>query len=125
MKPYELVLVIKASLWADEKTELLSTVEDIIGKDTIKAKDDIWVIKTAYSLQGKKENTHMHLVSYYIHTDPVAINNFTKQFTFVKGLLRHFFYAMKANEEFVTYADMQKKVEKILSDKEEKTPSKK
>ena len=44
---------------------------------------------------------------------------------FVKGLLRHFFYAMKANEEFVTYADMQKKVEKILSDKEEKTPSKK
>lgn len=125
MKPYELVLVIKASLWADEKTELLSTVEDIIGKDTIKAKDDIGVIKTAYSLQGKKENTHMHLVSYYIHTDPVAINNFTKQFTFVKGLLRHFFYAMKANEEFVTYADMQKKVEKILSDKEEKKPSKK
>ncbi|AKH32701.1 30S ribosomal protein S6 [candidate division SR1 bacterium Aalborg_AAW-1] len=125
MKPYELVLVIKASLGADEKTELLSTVEDIIGKDTIKAKDDIGVVKTAYSLQGKKENTHMHLVSYYIHTDPVAINNFTKQFTFVKGLLRHFFYAMKANEEFVTYADMQKKVEKILSDKEEKKPSKK
>lgn len=125
MKPYELVLVIKASLNADEKTELLTTIEDLIGKDTIKQKDDIGVLKAAYPLQGKKDNTHIHLVSYYLHTDPVAINEFTKKFTFVKGLIRHFFYAMSANEEFVTYADMQKKLEKVIAEKEEKKVSKK
>ena len=125
MKPYELVLVIKASLNADEKTELLATIEDYIGKDTIKQKDDIGVLKAAYLLQGKKDNTHVHLVSYYLHTDPISINEFTKKFTFVKWLLRHFFYAMAKNEEFVTYADMQKKVEKVFSDKEEKKALKK
>ena len=125
MKPYELVLVIKASFNADEKTELLTTIEDIIGKDTIQQKDDIGVVKAAYLLQGKKDNTHIHLVSYYLHTDPVSINEFTKKFTFVKWLIRHFFYAMAKNEEFVTYADMQKKVEKVLSDKQEKKVSKK
>ena len=125
MKPYELVLVIKASLNVDEKTELLSTIEDIIGKDTIKQKDDVGVVKAAYALQGKKDNAHIHLVSYYLHTDPASINVFTKKFVFVKGLIRHFFYAMAANEEFVTYADMQKKVEKVLSEKEEKKVSKK
>ena len=125
MKPYELVLVIKASLNADEKTELLATIEEYIGKDTIQQKDDIGVLKAAYLLQGKKDNTHVHLVSYYLHTDPVSINEFTKKFTFVKGLLRHFYYTMTKNEKFVTYADMQKKVEKVFSDKEEKKVSKK
>ena len=125
MKPYELVLVIKASLNADEKTELLTTVEEIVGKDSIKQKDDIGVLKTAYPLQGKKENTHGHYVSYHLAIDPVSVNEITKKFVFVKGLIRHFFYAMGTNEEFVTYADKQKKLESVLSDKEEKKASKK
>lgn len=124
MKPYELVLVIKASLNAEEKTELLTTVEEIIGADSIKQKDDIGVLKAAYPLQGKKENTHGHYVSYHLSIDPVSVNELTKKFAFVKGLIRHFFYAMGANEEFITYADMQKKLEGILATKEEKKVSK-
>lgn len=126
MKPYELVLVIKASLSADEKTELLSTVESIIGADSIKQKDDIGVLKTAYPLEGKKENTHVHLVSYYLNLQTVSVNEYTKKFAFIKGLIRHFFYAMTPNEEFVTFADMQKKLEKVLvSDTNEQKKSKK
>ena len=116
MKPYELVLVIKAALSVDEKTAILNSIEEIVEKKHIKQKDDIGVLKSAYFLQDKKENTHIHLVSYHLELDSKKVNDYTKQFSFVKWLLRHFFYALDANEEFITYADMQKKLEKILPD---------
>ncbi len=120
MKPYELVLVIKAALSVDEKTAILNSVEEILEKKHIKQKDDIGVLKAAYFLQDKKDNTHIHLVSYHLELDPKKVNEFTKQFSFVKWLLRHFFYALDTNEEFITYADMQKKLEKILPEGKKK-----
>jgi ribosomal protein S6 len=120
MKPYELVLVLKASLTVDEKKDLLDSIIDIIGKDSIKQTDDIGVLKTAYPLDGKKENTHMHLISYYLSVDPLSVNVFTKKFAFLKGLVRHYFYAMKPNEKFMTYSEVQKSLETLLPVKEEK-----
>lgn len=116
MKPYELVLVVKASLTADEKKELLHSVEEIVGKDAIKQTDDVGVVKAAYLLENKKENTHIHLVSYYLMADPLQINVYTKGFTFLKWLIRHFFYAMKPNEKFMTYAQVHKSLETLLVD---------
>jgi ribosomal protein S6 len=120
MKPYELVLVLKASLTVDEKKDLLDSIIDIIGKDSIKQTDDIGVLKAAYPLDGKKENTHMHLISYYLSVDPLSVNVFTKKFAFLKGLVRHYFYAMKPNEKFMTYGEVQKSLESLLPVKEEK-----
>ena len=120
MKPYELVLILKASLTVDEKKDLLDSIIDIIGKDSIKQTDDIGVLKTAYPLDGKKENTHMHLISYYLSVDPLSVNVFTKKFAFLKGLVRHYFYAMKPNEKFMTYSEVQKSLETLLPVKEEK-----
>lgn len=120
MKPYELVVVLKASLPADEKKALVLSIEEVLGKGTIQATDDMGVLNAAYPLQGKKENEHIHVISYYIHSDPLAIGDYTKKFAYLKGLIRHFFYAMGANEPFVTYADMQKKLEKANAIREPK-----
>ena len=120
MKPYELVLILQASLTVDEKQEILNSIIDVIGKDSIKQTDDIGIMKSAYPLAGKKENTHMHLISYHIMIDPLTVNECTRKFAFFKGLLRHYFYAMKPNEEFLTYAEVQKKIEALLPKKEEK-----
>ncbi len=114
MKPYELVILLQANLSSDEKQEILDSVVDIVAKDNIKQTDDMGVMKSAYSLMGKKANSHMHIVSYHLHAEPVAINEYTRQFSFLKGLLRHFFYAMKPNEKYMTYADTQKALEKLL-----------
>ena len=119
MKPYELVIVLKASLPADEKKTLLSSVADVLW-DVVQKIDDIWVLSAAYPLQGKKENTHVHLVSYYIHTDPKNVVEYSKKFMYLSGMIRHFFYAMGANETFFTYAEVQKKVEESMPAKQEK-----
>jgi ribosomal protein S6 len=84
MKPYELVLVVKASLTVDEKKDLIDSIVEIIGPDTIQQIDDIGVLKAAYPLDGKKENTHMHLVSYHLMIDGTMISTFTKKFAFLK-----------------------------------------
>lgn len=120
MKPYELVVVLKASLPADEKKVLLTSIQEVLGEGTIQATDDMGVIAAAYPLQRKKENAHIHVVSYYIHANPQAIADYTKKFAYLKGLIRNFFYAMGANEAFVTYAEMQKKLEQELAPKTEK-----
>ena len=81
--------------------------------------DDIGVLPAAYPLQGKKENTHVHLVSYYLHTSPSSIVDYSKKFMYLPGMIRHFFYAMGANEAFLTYADVQKKLETVMPIKQE------
>lgn len=125
MKPYELVLLVQASLTSDEKQEILDAVIDVIGKDSIKQTDDIGVMKSAYPLMGKKSNTHMHMVSYYLELDPTMVNICTQKFSFIKGLMRHFFYVMKPNEVYLTYSETQKKIEKLIPKKEEKLTPKK
>lgn len=85
MKPYELVLVLQASLGADAKKEILDTIESLLGgSDVIKQKDDAGVVPTAYPLGGKKDITHINIVSYYIHIDPKAIKKCTQEFAFLK-----------------------------------------
>lgn len=121
MKPYELVLILKASLSVDEKQDLLDSIISIIGKDSIQQTDDIGVMKAAYLLDGKRDNTHIHLISYHLLLDPTLVNTFTKKFAFLKGLIRHYFYVMKPNEKFMTYNEVQKSLETILPKKEEKT----
>lgn len=120
MKPYELVIILQASLAVDAKQELLASIIDIIGQDSIQKTDDIGVVKAAYPLDGKKENTHIHLISYHLMLDPISVNVFTKKFAFLKGLIRHYFYAMKPNEKFMTYNEVQKNLEALLPAKEEK-----
>lgn len=116
MKKYELVLVVKASMNVDEKTALLNSVEENFEKESILQKDDIGVVKSAYLLEGKKDNTHVHLVSYHLQIEPTTVNALTKKFAFIKGLHRHFFYVMGDNETYITYSDMQKKVQTILDE---------
>jgi len=116
MKPYELVVVLKASLPADEKKSLLTSLEGILGS-TIQLVDDIGVVPAAYPLEGKKENSNVHLVSYYLHADPKDIIVYTKKFEYLQGLIRHFFYAMDKNEAFITYADTHKKLEVLITPK--------
>ncbi len=120
MKPYELVVVLKASLPADEKKALVADIVSIIGADSIKQTDDMGVLNAAYPLSGKKENSVIHIISYHIQIDSKNIIGFSKKFAYLKGLLRHFFYAMGVNEEFVTYADMQKKLETVVDQKPER-----
>jgi ribosomal protein S6 len=83
MKPYELVLILKASLSVDEKKALLESIVDIFGKDTIQQIDDIGILKAAYPLDGKKENTHIHLISYHLILGPLSVNIITKKFAFL------------------------------------------
>ncbi len=116
MKPYELVIVLKASLPADEKKTLLASVSDILG-DTIQKIDDIGVLSAAYPLQGKKENTHVHLVSYYLKASPTNLADWSKKFMYINGMIRHFFYAMGMNEPFLTYAEVQQKLEDVIPTK--------
>ena len=113
MKPYELVVVLKASLPADEKKTLLTSLADILG-DAVQQTDDIGVLAAAYPLGGKKENTHIHLISYYIHANPQSIAEYSKKFVYIHGLMRHFFYAMGKNEKFMTYAEVAKKLEILI-----------
>lgn len=121
MKPYELVLVLQASLNADAKKEILDTVESLLGGSaSIKQKDDAGVLPAAYALGGKKDITHINIVSYYIHIDPTAIKKCSQEFAFLNGLIRHFFYAMGAKETFMTFADVQKKLEADLATPEKK-----
>ncbi len=120
MKPYELVLVLKASLTVDEKKDLIDSIVEIIGSSSIQQTDDIGVMKAAYALDGKKENTHMHLISYHLMIDGAMVNVFTKKFAFLKWLIRHYFYVMKPNEKFVTYAEVQKSMDTLLPKKEPK-----
>ena len=114
MKTYELVLVMQAALSADEKTSILTKIEELLGKDVVLEKDDVGVLKSAYLLEDNPDNNHIHLVSYYIKADPTALKDYHHELSLIKGLIRFFFYAMKDNQEFVSYAAMHKKLEKFI-----------
>lgn len=118
MKLYELVVVMNASLQSDEKLELLTSIENLIGKDAIKEKDDVWVLKAAYPLQWKKENHSIHIVSYYLDLSNGDISSLSKDLSFIKWLLRHFFYRMDRDQEFISYAETQEKLKALIGEEE-------
>lgn len=123
MRTYELVLVMQATLTTEEKTSILAKIEEILGKGTIQEKDDIGVLPSAYLLEDNPEYNHIHLVSYYISTDPSSLKTYQSEMSLIKGIIRFFFYAMKDNQEFVSYAAMQKKLEKFIAKESPKSIS--
>jgi hypothetical protein len=60
------------------------------------------------------------LISYHLILGPLSVNIITKKFAFLNWLIRHYFYSMKPNDVFMTYAEVQKTLETLMPVKEEK-----
>lgn len=120
MKKYELVIVCDAKTSDQELVKVITEIEENLWTG-IRKKDDMWLIDAAYKLLGKKDNLKIHVISYYLELDPKEIAIVSQKMTYMKGVIRYFFYSMTNDQPFWIYKDL---VEKLKEKEEEKTESK-
>lgn len=112
MKKYELVLLIDPSLGDSDRQDLVKDVEKMLWKGILQ-KDEIWLLNLAMPVGGRKGKDRAYFVSFYLESEWSAIQWLKNQLAFVKGLLRYVFFVLD-NRPYLTYADVQKKLEKLL-----------
>ncbi len=114
-KIYELVVLLHPQLSKDDQDAIYSKIDTLLGagkKDT----DSMGLVQLAHPI-GKARLTQVHMTSYYCELTPQTTNTIKQELTLTKGVVRHVFFAMTANEPFHTFAGVNKKFEKPVEEK--------
>lgn len=102
MNVYELVVVIDASLTKAAIDEIKKKVTSLVQ---VIATDDIGLLTTVYPMRG---NPQSYYVSYHVEVDPKQLPVIQNKFQLDQGIIRFFFYRMRGDEQFMTFAGMKK-----------------
>ena len=113
MKTYELVCVIDAGLATNDITTLKSKIEKEIPK--IIVTDDMGIMPTMYPTAGQDQ---AYYISYHIQTEVEKLDEMKASFRLMKGLVKFVFYAMKENEDFLLFGDLQKSFDAIVAEED-------
>lgn len=116
MRKYELVVVLQARASSEEVQKTLSEIEGTLPGGFLE-KDDIGTVSSAYTLEKNEGDDKIYLVSYYLDLQPTDIKEIKEKMKFIKGIVRYFFYAMKPNQPFFKYKELQEKFEKMFEEK--------
>ena len=102
MKLYELVFVFDPALASAEQKELQAKLEKGF---TILKTDDMGLLSLAYPLNG---NGQAYFVSYLVEVDPDKLEEIKLNLKLEKGLAKFSFFWVRSEEEFLSFADMEK-----------------
>lgn len=112
---YELNLVLDANFSSTEIKECISSCESIIGVDSIKQTDDIWLLKTAYPIRGQDQ---AYYVSYCVEIDWSRIADLNKDLSIVKWIAKFFLYNVSIDTQFITFAEMKSKYDESFPEED-------
>lgn len=112
MKPYELVVLVDPRLTQDELKGVLKDVEDLTNGGIVST-DDMGLQQLQHEIHGKKALYQAFMVSYHVSLDPQKIAEIKTQLSYMKGVLRYVFFAMKENETFLTYEEVKAKAQEL------------
>ena len=117
-KFYELVVLIHPQTSKEELTALHTKLDSLLGEGK-KQVDDMGLMQLSHPI-GKSRLTQAHMISYHCELKTSKIVSIKKELALTKGVVRYVFFAMGATDPFFTYAEVNKKFEKLLEEQEEK-----
>lgn len=118
MTQYDVVFVLDADLPQDTITSLKADVLAMLKNvGTVHAEDDIGVMDVQPNPEKKER---LYYLSVHFEHDGSKIDDLKKQLGITKGVNRSFFYKLSANEPFLLYSDVVKRVETIIDVEEER-----
>ena len=112
MSRYELVCVIDAGIWASGVKTLKEKIEQMVK---VVETDDMGLLPTVYPIAGQAQ---AYYVSYLVEVDPIDLPAIKMKMKLEPGLDRYVFYAIKGDQKFLKYADLQKAYADILDAQE-------
>ncbi len=114
-KIYELVVLLNPQLSKDDQDAINNKIDTLLGagkKDT----DAMGLVQLAHPI-GKARLTQVHMTSYYCELTPAQTATIKQELTLTKGVVRHVFFAMTANQPFLTFAGVNQKFNKAAEEK--------
>ncbi|MBP6085849.1 30S ribosomal protein S6 [Patescibacteria group bacterium] len=108
-KLYELVVILHPQLSKDEQDAIHAKVDGLLGKGK-KQTDEMGLVQLAHPI-GKARLTQAHIDSHYCELDAATVTAIKNELSITKGVVRHVFFAMAANEKFHSFAEVNKKFE--------------
>lgn len=107
MNRYELVAIIDPRMQKDDIVSTISEIESIIG-NLIIDKDDIWMLDLSYPI---KWNDRAYFLSLFIEGDNDLLKKIDEKLRLMKSVIRFHIYAMRQNDKFLKYAEVNKQFE--------------
>lgn len=110
--------MIDSALNAVDLKEKKAAIEKIVTSNNWKIldTDDMGLVPLAYPLRGQNQGA---IISYQCSIDPTNLDEMKSQLSLEKWLAKYYFYGMKEDEQFLKYADLQKKYEEMHAQEEE------
>lgn len=119
MKNYELVLLLHPQLSKEDHEKLIADINGLITQNGGKVldTDDMGLMSLAHQIT-KAKLMQAYFVSYHLELPGDKIQSLKATFAIMKGLVRFSFFAMKAGEKLVSFAE----INKTWEPKEDKKP---
>ena len=103
-KLYELVVILHPQLSKDEQDAIHAKVDGLLGKGK-KQTDEMGLVQLAHPI-GKARLTQAHIDSHYCELDAATVTAIKNELSITKGVVRHVFFAMAANEKFHSFRNI-------------------
>ncbi len=116
MNKYELVVLIDTRMKKEDIDACIKEVESLLS-DSFKEKDDIWILDLVHPV---KWNDRAYFVSYMLEIDSKDIQSIEKQIKLNSSIVRHVFFRMDSEEEFLKYDEINKQFQLTEEEKAEK-----
>lgn len=113
MYTYELVCVIDAALSSKDADTLKTKIQEALPE--IKAIDDMGLLPLAYPLHGQD---HAYFISYHISATAEQVIELKSLLRLERSVLKHVFYAMKEQDTFLHFAELQKSYDALVAEDE-------
>ena len=112
MKNYELVILLQPQLSKEDHDKVINDIQKLIADNggKIVATDDMGMMTLAHDITKLKVK-QAYFISYHLELGGDKIQSLKATFAITKGVLRFSFFAMAPREEFISYADINKKWE--------------
>ena len=117
-KFYELVVLLHPQTSKEDLATLYAKIDSLLS-DGKKQTDDMGLMQLAHPI-AKNRLSQAHMVSYYCQLEGSKLESIKKELSITKGVVRYVFFSMWAKDVFFTYADVNKKFEKLIEEEEKK-----
>lgn len=117
-KFYELVVLLHPQTSKEELTMLYAKIDSLLS-DGKKQADDMGLMQLEHPV-GKNKLSQVHMVSYHCQLEPTKVESIKKELSITKGVVRHVFFSMGEKDPFFTFAEVNKKFEKLIEEEEKK-----
>lgn len=117
-KFYELVVLLHPQTSKEDLAMLYTKIDSLLS-DGKKQTDDMGLMQLEHPV-GKNKLSQVHMISYHCELEGSKLESIKKELSITKGVVRYVFFSMWAKDIFFTYADVNKKFEKLIEEEEKK-----